>query len=102
MGRLESLQLENVLVVVVRYFGGILLGTGGLVVAYREATADALNHAEIVDREVTVRRTVRFPYEQMNDVMRRLKDCNAKILRQDWEDGACLIDYEINKAYGTI
>ena len=102
MGRLESLQLENVLVVVVRYFGGILLGTGGLVVAYREATADALSHAEIVDREVTVRRTVRFPYEQMNDVMRRLKDCNAKILRQDWEDGACLIDYEINKAYGTI
>ena len=94
MGRLESLDLTNVLVVVVRYFGGILLGTGGLIVAYREATADALSHAEIVDREVLYRQTVRFPYEQMNDIMRSLKNQNARIIRQDWEDGACVIEYE--------
>lgn len=100
-GRLESLSLENVLVVVVRYFGGILLGTGGLVVAYREATADALSHADIVEKEEMLRQTIRFPYERMNDVMRQLKDAEAKILRQDWEDGACVIEYEIKKAYGS-
>ena len=94
MGRLESRDLINVLVVVVRYFGGILLGTGGLIVAYREATADALAHAEIVEREVMYTQTVRFPYERMNDVMRILKNQNARIIRQDWEDGACVIECE--------
>lgn len=99
MGRLDSLGLTNILVVVVRYFGGILLGTGGLVVAYREATADALQQAEIVTKDVLLPRTLRFPYEQMNSVMRTLKDIEAQILRQDWEDGLCVIECNIKKEY---
>lgn len=99
MGRLDSLQLTNILVVVVRYFGGILLGTGGLVVAYREATLDALNQAEIVERDVMLPRTLRFPYEKMNEIMRTLKDIEAKITHQDWEDGLCVIECEIKKMY---
>lgn len=99
LGRLDSLQLTNVLVVVVRYFGGILLGTGGLVVAYREATADALSHAEIIQRDVMLPRRLCFGYEEMNRVMRTLKDINARIISQSYEGMQCIIECEIEKQY---
>lgn len=97
-GRLDSLGLTNILVVVVRYFGGILLGTGGLVVAYREATADALGQAEIVEKDVMLRRILHYPYEQMNEVMRTLKDIEAQIISQDWADGECIIVCDVRQA----
>ncbi len=99
LGQINSKQLTNILIVVVRYFGGILLGTGGLVVAYREAALDALNNASIVQRDVLLRRTLRFPYEKMNDMMRTLKDISAVILSQDYEDGQCVITCDIKKTY---
>lgn len=99
LGQLRSKGVTNVVVFVVRYFGGILLGTGGLIVAYKEATADALEHAEIVERAVMLPRTLRFPYEKMNEIMRTLKDINARILSQDWADGLCVINCVIEKKY---
>jgi len=99
MSVLRGSGMSDAICVVVRYFGGTLLGTGGLVVAYREATADALAHAEIVERDVTLHRTLRFPYERMNEVMRTLKDIDARILRQDWQDGLCIIECEIKKKH---
>ena len=99
MGQINSRGLTNVLIVVVRYFGGILLGTGGLIVAYREAASDALDHTAIVQRDVLLTRTLRFPYEEMNRVMRLLKDTDSRIIRQDYEDGACVIECEIKKQH---
>lgn len=98
LGQLHARGLTNVLIVVVRYFGGILLGTGGLTVAYKQAAADALGNAAIVERAVQIKRELRFPYEKMNDVMRVLKETNARIVRQDF-DNECIIECYINKEY---
>ncbi len=98
LGQINSRQLTNILIVVVRYFGGILLGTGGLITAYKEAAADALSRAEIVEKDVMIRKTLRFPYEKMNEVMRLLKDTQAVITRQDF-DGECIIECNIKLSY---
>ena len=95
MGRIESAGLDNILIVVVRYFGGILLGTGGLVVAYREAAQDALAHAQITECDITVNRTLHFNYEQMHEVMRLIKDTDTRILRQDWNGSDCEMEVRI-------
>jgi uncharacterized YigZ family protein len=73
-GQLLSNNLTHVLVVVVRYFGGTLLGTGGLITAYRSATADMLSHANFVVRLVEVRVKLSFPYDMLNAVMKILKE----------------------------
>lgn len=99
LGQINSKQLTNILIVVVRYFGGILLGTGGLVVAYKEAAIDALNNANIVQQAVLLQKTLRFSYQEMNQVMRTLKDINANILSQYYEDNLCVIKCEIMKEY---
>ncbi len=99
LGQINSLNLTNILVVVVRYFGGILLGTGGLIVAYKEATRDALAQAEVVEKDVMEQRKITFPYEKMNEVMRTLKACEATILNQGYEDNQCVIEYEIKLEY---
>ncbi len=99
LGQINSFGLTNILVIVVRYFGGILLGTGGLIVAYKEATQDALNNASIVERDVMLYKELRFTYEKMNDVMKTLKAIEAKILEQGYEDGECEIKCEYKKMY---
>jgi len=99
LGQINSKGLTNVLIVVVRYFGGILLGTGGLIVAYREAALDALGNADIVQKDVLLRRTLRFPYEKMNDIMRTLKDIDADIISQEYENTECIITCDIKKQY---
>ncbi len=101
LGQINSLGLTNILVVVIRYFGGILLGTGGLIVAYKEATRDALSGAEIVEKDVMEQRKIVFPYEKMNEVMRTLKACEATILNQGYEDNQCVIEYEIKLEYAN-
>lgn len=98
LGQINSRQLTNILIVVVRYFGGILLGTGGLITAYKEAASDALSRAEIVEKDVMIGKTLRFPYEKMNEVMRLLKDTQAVITRQDF-DGECIIECNIKLSY---
>ena len=91
LGQINSRELTDVLVIVVRYFGGVLLGTGGLVVAYKEATADALNQAEIIEKTVDEVIAVRFDYLLMNDVMRIIKDTGAQITEQTFDNNCCMI-----------
>lgn len=99
LGQINSKKLTNILVIVVRYFGGILLGTGGLIVAYKEATADALNQAEIVTRAVLIRKELEFEYAEMSKYMKMIKESNATILEQSYTDeGRCKLVIEIPKA----
>lgn len=96
LGQINSHELTNILVVVVRYFGGILLGTGGLTTAYKEAAADALNQAEIFEKTVDETISINFDYVLMNDVMRVIKDTNAQILNQSYENN-CSLKLSIRK-----
>lgn len=98
LGQLNAQQLTNTLIVVVRYFGGILLGTGGLTVAYKTAAADALRNAQTVRKDVTLRRTLRFPIERMNDIMRLIKETDSRILSQQY-NGEYIIECEIKQVY---
>jgi uncharacterized YigZ family protein len=83
LGQINSRGLTDVLVIVVRYFGGVLLGTGGLIVAYKEAAAGALDAAGKVERQVELALTICFDYPQMNEVMKRIRDHRARIIAQD-------------------
>ena len=101
LGQINSRDLTNVLVVVVRYFGGILLGTGGLVTAYKEAAADALDQAEIVEKTVDEQFTIHFDYILLNDVMRIIKEVNPLVLQQIF-DNECKIILSIRKQDATL
>ena len=101
LGQINSRDLSNVLVVVVRYFGGILLGTGGLVTAYKEAAADALDQAEIVEKTVDEQFTIHFDYILLNDVMRIIKEVNPLVLQQIF-DNECKIILSIRKQDATL
>lgn len=74
LGQIQSFDLTNILIVVVRYFGGTLLGVSGLINAYRNAALDAINQAEIVEKLVEKELLVEFDYGVMNDVMKLFKD----------------------------
>ena len=82
LGQLLSRELTNVLVVVVRYFGGTLLGVSGLINAYRSAAADALNKAQTVEKTVREIITITFPYDHLNVMMKLLKEEQAEIRAQ--------------------
>ena len=97
LGQINSNQLTDILIVVVRYYGGVNLGTSGLIVAYREAAADALAHAVVETRQVEEVVTHSFSYPQMNDVMRIVKDMNPRILSQTY-DNVCQIVLSIRKS----
>ncbi len=97
LGQIVSHGLTDVLVVVVRYYGGVNLGTGGLIVAYRTAAAEALDNAKKVVRQVEEQVTVRFVYEQMNSVMRVVKDMQPRIVDQQF-DNSCLLTLSIRKS----
>ena len=101
LGQINSRELTNILVVVVRYFGGILLGTGGLTVAYREAAADALNQAETIEKTVDETIEINFEYILMNDVMHVVKDTNARIVHQAF-DNQCSMELSIRKQEAEI
>lgn len=84
LGQIRSNELTNVLVAVVRYFGGIELGTGGLIVAYKAAAAEALSAANIVEKTIDEEISILFEYPFMNDVMRVVKDDEPQIVEQDF------------------
>ncbi len=84
LGQLQANDLTNVLVVVIRYFGGILLGVGGLINAYRCATKDSLENASVISRTFNCSIRIRFPYLAMNDVMRLIRDSGAAIVNQNF------------------
>ena len=97
LGQINSNELTDILIVVVRYYGGVNLGTSGLIVAYREAAADAISHATIETRQVEEIVKYSFAYPQMNDVMRIVKDMNPRILSQTY-DNMCEIVLSIRKS----
>ena len=97
LGQINSNELTDILIVVVRYYGGVNLGTSGLIVAYREAAADALAHATIETRQVEEVVKYSFAYPQMNDVMRIVKDMNPRIISQTY-DNTCEIVLSIRKS----
>lgn len=82
LGQMLSLEVTDVLIVVIRYFGGILLGAPGLIRAYKEAAYDALMNAEIVEKFVEKTYNVKFTYFVMNDVMKIIKDTNPNVLEK--------------------
>lgn len=83
-GQILSAELSDILIVVVRYFGGIKLGVPGLIRAYKSATADAIANAQIIEKIATEPFTIKFDYLQMNAVMKRLKDLDITPLKQDF------------------
>ncbi len=97
LGQINSRELTNVLVVVVRYYGGVNLGTGGLIVAYRTAAALALDNAHAVSRTVEETITFAFPYVMMNSVMRVVKESEAKIVGTNYEN-TCEITLSIARS----
>lgn len=86
LGQLNRLELTDVLAVVIRYYGGVNLGTGGLIVAYRTATEDALSKAVIEEKFVEERITYRFTYPMINAVMRVVKETGARIVSQSFDN----------------
>lgn len=84
-GQLLSQELSDILVVVVRYFGGVKLGVPGLIRAYRTATQDALANATIIEKVAGEHFTIQFGYLQMNDVMKVLKDMGITPLKQEFD-----------------
>ena len=85
LGQINSNELTNILIIVVRYFGGIKLGTSGLIVAYKQAAAEAIAAAEIIEKTVDTDITFLFEYPFMNDVMRIVKEENPQIVNQDYD-----------------
>ncbi|KAA6335639.1 IMPACT family member YigZ, partial [termite gut metagenome] len=98
LGQINSKELTDILIVVVRYFGGIKLGTGGLSTAYEVAAADALNNAVIIEKTVDEEVTVVFEYLFMNDVMRVVKEEGAEILYQSY-DKSCKMTLRIRRQH---
>lgn len=84
LGQINSHCLTDILVVVIRYYGGVNLGTGGLIVAYRTAAADAIDHAQIEEQLVEETVTYEFTYPMMNGVMHIVKDMQPRIISQDF------------------
>ena len=97
LGQINSYGLTNVLIIVIRYFGGTLLGTGGLIKAYKEAAEDAVRNAVIVEKTVDRTLTVRFEYVLLNDVMRVLKQFEEVSWEQDFKE-SCTMKLRIRKS----
>lgn len=85
LGQIVGRELTDVLVIVVRYFGGVLLGTSGLINAYRIATIDCLNNAAIVKKTIEKNFEIFFNYDQMNHVMKIIKDGHIRIIEQHFD-----------------
>ncbi len=96
LGQINSNELTDILIVVVRYFGGIKLGTSGLIVAYRAAAAEAISAAEVVEKTVDEDVTFLFEYPFMNDVMRIVKEEAPSIIAQGY-DTDCSMTLRIRK-----
>ncbi len=96
LNSLLSADVTNILIVVVRYFGGTLLGVPGLINAYKSAAHDALSAAEIVELTVNDAYRVTVAYEQLNEVMRIVKAENLGVLKQEF-DNQCLVELEIRQ-----
>jgi uncharacterized YigZ family protein len=95
-GQIQSFEVTNILVVVVRYFGGVKLGVGGLIAAYREGAKLALEASEIIEKTIDIHFRVTFDYKNMNKVMRVIKEKNLNIVSQLMNEN-CQIEISTRK-----
>lgn len=95
-GQIQSFDITNVLVVVVRYFGGVKLGVGGLISAYRESAKLALEASTIIEKTIDIHFNITFDYKNMNKVMRVIKEKNLNIVSQKMEEN-CQIEIATRK-----
>ena len=98
LGQIDSNGLTNTLIIVIRYFGGVKLGTSGLIVAYREASSDAIAHCDVEERFIEEQIKFTFSYPMMNAVMKIVKDMNPRIINQVF-DNTCELTLSIRKSY---
>ena len=101
LGQINSRELTNILVVVIRYFGGVKLGTSGLIVAYREAAAEALSAATVIEKTIEETVIFTFPYVMMNSVMRVVKELNPRIVEQKYDE-TCIITLAIKRSMAPM
>lgn len=97
LGQINKNELTDILIIVVRYYGGVNLGTSGLIVAYRTAAAEAIANAKIVSQFVEEEVVFDFPYIMMNDVMKIIKDMSPRIISQTY-DNTCEMKLSIRKS----
>jgi uncharacterized YigZ family protein len=96
LGQLTSAGLTNILIVVVRYFGGTLLGASGLIHAYKLAAANALANAEIAEKTIESEFEITFLYKELNNVMQILKTENLTILKNEFSE-SCYIRFSVRR-----
>lgn len=101
LGQLLSNEITDCLIVVVRYFGGTKLGVPGLIAAYKEAAANAIEEAHVIEKTVDRHLTVDFPYLVMNDVMRVIKDEQPRITGQEF-DNLCTMHLTMREGRAEI
>jgi len=97
LGQIQSNDLTNILIVVVRYFGGTLLGVSGLINAYKSSAAEVIKECKIIEKFISFNYTINFPFEHLNDVMKLLKQLDSKITAQQF-DNDCEISFSVRKA----
>lgn len=97
LGQIQSADLTDILIVVVRYFGGTLLGVPGLIAAYKTSAADAIANAQVVEKLVTENYRVHFSYERMNDLMRILKEFRLEVLKQEFGE-SCELYFSVRRS----
>ena len=101
LGQIQSNDLTNILIVVVRYFGGTLLGVSGLINAYKTSAAEVIKECDIIEKFISFNYTISFPFEHLNDVMKLLKQTDCKINTQQF-DNDCEISFSIRKANSEV
>lgn len=97
LGQIQSFKLTNILIVVIRYFGGTLLGTGGLINAYRNAAADALNNAKIVEKLIEREIKLNFGYNLISEVMNIIKQEKLTVIQTRFEED-CEVLFSVRKS----
>lgn len=97
LGQIQSNDLTNILIVVVRYFGGTLLGVSGLINAYKTSAAEVIKECKIIEKFISFNYMINFPFEHLNDVMKLLKQLDCKITAQQF-DNDCEISFSVRKA----
>ena len=97
LGQLQSFDITNILIVVVRYFGGTLLGVSGLINAYKYSAKDALNNSKIVNKLIEQRYKISFTYNELNDVMNLLKKEDYTIINTDFKE-SCSLVFSVRKS----
>lgn len=101
LGQILSNEITNVLIVVVRYFGGTKLGVGGLITAYKSAAADALANNKIIEKTLDAYFQLEYDYILMNSVMKIIKDENLEIIKQDFNN-LCLMQLKVRESFFEI